>query len=484
MRAFTFNQISKRLYSQKPAMPPCNFTPKEYKGPSYDSLIRVRKERLSPALVTYYSKPFAVHQGHMQWLFDLEGKRYLDLFGGICTVSVGHCHPEITEAVAEQMSILGHVSNVYLHPKVHKYAEQLTDKFSGDLKVVYFVNSGAEANELAMLMARTYTQNFEIISLRGAYHGMTNQTMNLTASSLYRHPVPSSPGFHYTMTPDVYRGIWGGKHCRDSPIQTNRHCTCSSNECEASTKYLEQLEEVYRYSIPKGKAAAFFAESIQGVGGSVQYPRGYLKGAYNMIKKCGGVFVADEVQTGFGRTGEHYWGFEMHDIVPDIVTMAKGIGNGFPLAAVVTTSQIAQSLTKAQHFNTFGGNPLASVAGMKVLEIIQRDKLQENSKRVGTHLLLELDKLRQEFPVIGDVRGVGLMIGIEMVAGDGSRTPLEPAKVMKYWERCLELGIVIGRGGYFGHVFRIKPPMCITKEDADFTVAVMKTALREMFSNK
>ncbi|KAK5642309.1 hypothetical protein RI129_008476 [Pyrocoelia pectoralis] len=462
-------------------MPPCNFTPKKYKGPSYDNLMSVRKERLSPALGTYYSTPFAVSQGYKQWLFDLDGKRYLDMYAGICTVSVGHCHPEITEAVTEQMSTLGHISNVYLHPKIHEYAEKLTDKFPGDLKVVYFVNSGSEANDLAVLMARTYTNNFEIISLRSGYHGMSNQTMNLTANSSYKYPIPSMPGFHYAMNPDVYRGLWGGKHCRDSPVQTKRECSCTAGECKASTNYLEQLGDVYRYGIPKGRAAAFFAESIQGVGGTVQFPKGFLKGAYDMIKNSGGLFVSDEVQTGFGRTGEHFWGFEMHGIVPDIVTMAKGMGNGFPMAAVVTTPQIAQSLTKARHINTFGGNPVASAVGIKVLEIIEKEQLQENSKRIGTHLLLELEKLRQEFPVVGDVRGKGLMIGIEMVAGDGSKTPLETAKLMKYWERCRELGVIFGRGGYFDNVFRIKPPMCITKEDADFTIAVMKAVLYEMF---
>lgn len=486
MKLFSFRAltISKRYYSGEIPLPVCNFVTKKYQGPSLEKLKNVRQSRLNPALTTYYTTPLALHQGYKQWLFDIEGRRYLDMFGGICTVSVGHSHPKITEAVTEQISTLGHVSNVYFHSKIHEYAEKLTDKFPGDLKVVYFVNSGSEANDLAILLARAYTDNFEIISLRNCYHGMSSQTMSLTSNSGYRYPLPQSPGFHHAMNPDVYRGIWGGKYCRDSPVQTVRQCSCTPTECEAKAKYLEQLSEVYHYSIPRGRVAAFFAESMQGVGGAVQYPKGYLKGAYEMVKKYGGLFVSDEVQTGFGRTGEHFWGFEMHDIVPDIVTMAKGIGNGFPLAAVVTTPKIAQSLTKAAHFNTFGGNPVASTVGITVLDIIQEERLQENSKVIGTYLLEQLEKLRDQFSVIGDVRGKGLMIGMELVTGDGSTTPLAPEKVMKLWERCRDLGLIVGKGGYFGNVLRIKPPMCITQDDAKFTIAVLKKALEELFQRK
>lgn len=461
-------------------MPVCDFIPKKYQGLHYDDLLKTRKGRLSPALTTYYSKPLALHQGHKQWLFDVDGRRYLDMFGGICTVSVGHCHPKITEVVTEQLSTLGHVSNVYLHTKIHEYAEKLTAKLPGELKVVYFVNSGSEANDLAILLARAYTGNFDIISFRNAYHGLTCQVMSLTATSVYRYPVPQSPGFYYAMNPDVYRGIWGGGACRDSPVQTTRTCSCGS-QCIAGINYLKQLEEVYQYNIPKGRAAAFFAESIQGVGGTVQYPKNYIKGAFDLIKSYGGLYVADEVQSGFGRTGEHFWGFEMHGVVPDVVTMAKGIGNGFPLAAVVTTPEIAKALTKAQHFNTYGGNPIASAVGIAVLEILEDDDLQENSKQVGTYLLLELEKLRQRFSVIGDVRGKGLMIGVEMVTGDGSTTPLDPGLMLKFWDRCRDLGVLLGKGGYFGNVLRIKPPMCVTKHDADFTIAVIAQALEEIF---
>lgn len=282
------------------------------------------------------------------------------------------------------------------------------------------------------------------------------------------------------MNPDVFRGVWGGSKCRDSPIQTDRKCSCSQT-CEASAKYVEQLQKVLQYSVPKGKVAGMFAESIQGVGGTVQFPKGYLKSAAKLIREHGGLIISDEVQTGFGRTGDHFWGFEGHDIVPDIVTMAKGIGNGYPLGAVVTNLDIAKSLTKALYFNTYGGNPVASAVGMAVLDVIEEEKLQENSKNVGTHLLLELSKLKKDFPIIGDVRGKGLMIGIEFVDKPETTAPLAPEKFMDIWNFSKEAGVLIGKGGYYGQVLRIKPPMCITKADADFTVAVLRQALEFVY---
>lgn len=469
-----------RQMSSNPRLPECNFKPKKYLGPDLDKLKAIRTTNLSPALTTYYGSPLHIHQGHKQWLFDLNGKRYLDMFGGICTVSVGHCHSKINAAVKEQMETLGHISNVYIHPKIHEYAEKLASKMPGDLKVVYFVNSGSEANDLAILMARAYTGNFDIISLKNSYHGMSYQTMGLNANGMYKYGVPQSPGMHHAMNPDVFKGIWGGSQCRDSPVQTNRHCDCLLSQCRASEKYLEQLDELFLCSLSRGKVAGMFAESIQGVGGAVQFPKGYIKSAMELIRNNGGLFISDEVQSGFGRTGEHFWGFEMHGIIPDIVTMAKGIGNGYPLAAVVTTPQIARSLTSAAHFNTFGGNPIASAVGMTVLEIIEEENLQKNCLYVGTHLLNELSKLQSDFDIVGDVRGKGLMIGVEFVDKRGSIKPLSGAKFMQMWEHCLKLGLIVGKGGLHGNVLRIKPPMCITKEDADFTVEVIREGLKRI----
>lgn len=304
------------------------------------------------------------------------------------------------------MKKLWHTTNIYMHPKIHEYAEKLIAKMPGDLNVVYFVNSGSEANDLAMLLARLHTGNEDIIGFRNAYHGMSPYTMGLTAHSTWRFPLAGvNTGIHHAMHPDPYTGIWGGKNCRDSTVQTTRNCDCSKDICDASDKYYNELEQIFKYSLPRGKCAGMFAESIQGVGGTVQYPKGYIKKAAELIRSNGGLFIADEVQTGFGRTGDHFWGFEGHGIQPDIVTMAKGMGNGFPIGAVVTTKKIAECLGQALHFNTFGGNPLASTVGMAVLDVIEEEKLQERSLEVGNYLLSGLEKLRDVYPIIGDVRG-------------------------------------------------------------------------------
>ncbi|KAL1129413.1 hypothetical protein AAG570_013940 [Ranatra chinensis] len=413
--------------------------------------MQIKAEHIVPCIQPYYKTPLLVHEGHMQWLFDHTGRRFLDMFSGIVTISVGHCHPKVNAAAMEQMKSLWHTTNIYMHPKMYEYAEKLTDKLPGDLKVVYIVNSGSEANDLAMLLSRVYTKNFDIISFRNAYHGASPYSMGVTALSKWKYHVPSNMGVHHAMNPDVYKGIWGGSKCRDSPVQADRTCSCAG-ECSASRHYYKQLQEVFKYSLPRGHVAALIAESIQGIGGVVQFPKGFLKMAYELVRTNGGLCVADEVQTGFGRTGDHFWGFEMHGVVPDIVTMAKGIGNGFPLAAVVTTPKIAAALGTALHFNTFGGNPVACAVGLATLQAIEEEKLQANSKKVGTHLLMELEKLREEFPCVGDVRGKGLMIGVELVADKESKEPLAAKQFADVWEDCKDMGVLIGRGGTHGNV--------------------------------
>ncbi|NXT81835.1 AGT2 aminotransferase, partial [Zapornia atra] len=248
--------------------------------------------------------------------------------------------------------------------------------------------------------------------------------------------------------------------------------------CCAKDQYIEQFKDTLNTSVPKS-IAGFIAEPIQGVNGAVQYPRSFLKEAYQLVRERGGVCISDEVQTGFGRTGSHFWGFQTHDIVPDIVTLAKGIGNGFPMAAVVTTKEIASSLAQNLHFNTFGGSPLACVVGAAVLDAIEEDSLQKNSEDVGTYMLLELAKLRDEFEIVGDVRGKGLMIGVEMVTDKDSRQPLPAEEINQIWEDCKDMGVLIGRGGLYSQTFRIKPPMCITKKDVDFAVEVFHSALQK-----
>ncbi|XP_028604636.2 alanine--glyoxylate aminotransferase 2, mitochondrial isoform X1 [Podarcis muralis] len=466
-------QNSCRLQSK---MPPCGFLPEKYESYPYEQMLKIRKQNVSPSLLTYYKKPLLIHQGHMQWVFDLEGRRYLDLFAGIATVSVGHCHPKVTAAAQKQLGRLWHTSSLYAHAAIQEYGEKLASLLPAPLKVIFLTNSGSEANDLAMLMARVFTRNSDIIGLRGGYHGSSAYTMGLSSIGCYKHGVANGLGCQKTMLPDVFRGPWGGSHCRDSPVQTIRKCTCSAGTCHAKDQYIEQLKDTLTTCVPKA-IAGFIAEPIQGVNGTVQYPKGFLKEAFQLVREKGGVCIADEVQTGFGRTGSHFWGFEGHDVVPDIVTMAKGIGNGFPMAAVVSTAEIAEALAQTLHFNTFGGNPVACAVGSAVLDAIAEDGLQKNSEEVGTRLLLKLAKLRDEFEIVGDVRGKGLMIGIEMVKNKETRQPLPVEEINQIMEDCKDMGVLIGRGGMFFQTFRIKPPLCITKEDADFALGVFHAAL-------
>jgi alanine-glyoxylate transaminase/(R)-3-amino-2-methylpropionate-pyruvate transaminase len=309
-------------------------------------------------------------------------------------------------------------------------------------------------------MARACTGNFDIIALRNGYHGGSASTMGLTAHSTWKFNVPHSFGVHHAITPDPYRGVWG----RTDPA--------------AGKNYAADVKNLIDYA-SSGQVAGFIAESIQGVGGVVVYPDGYLQQTYQHVRAAGGLCIADEVQAGFGRTGTHYWGFESQGVTPDIVTMAKGIGNGCPLAAVVTTSKIAETLTRRIHFNTFGGNPVVCAQGKAVLEVIEREKLQANSLKVGAHLVAGLEKLKARHNLIGDVRGKGLMLGVELVK---DRVGKEPAKAecAQVVEKCRELGLLLGKGGLWGQTIRIAPPMCLTQPDADFLLDVLDTALASL----
>ena len=438
-------------------LPPYDYTPMPYDGPSPEEVLAMRKDFVNPAIFHYYKKPIMIVEGKRQYLFDEKGRRYLDGFGGIVTVSVGHCHPEVVKAANLQNETIQHTTTIYLNPGIALYAKELAAKMPGNLKVCYFVNSGSEANDLAVLMARAYTGNYDLIALRNAYHGGSPGTMALTSHHTWKFNVPHSFGVQHARMPDPYRGPFG----MDDP--------------DAGKKYAADIGEIIQFGT-SGKIAAFIAESIQGVGGSVVFPDGYLKHAYEHARAAGGLCIADEVQAGFGRTGTHFWGFETQGVMPDIVTMAKGIGNGCPLAAVVTTPEIAQSLASRIHFNTFGGNPVSCAQGRAVLRVIEKEGLQENSLRIGAHLTSGLEKLAEKHSIIGQVRGLGLMLGVELVK---DRTTKEPAKeaCAEVFERCKDLGLLIGKGGLWGNTLRIKPPMCITREDADFMLEVIDEAL-------
>ncbi len=438
-------------------LPPFDYTPKPYNGPSPEEILALRKEFVNPAIFHYYKKPIAIVEGKAQYLYDDKGRRYLDGFGGIVTVSVGHCHPEVLAAATLQNETINHTTTIYLHPQIALYAKELAAKMPGDLKVCYFVNSGSEANDLAVLMARAYTQNYDVVALRNAYHGGSPSSMALTSHHTWKFNVPHSHGVHHAAMPDTYRGPFG----KEDP--------------EAGKKYGQDIGETVRYATP-GKIAAFIAESIQGVGGTVVFPDGYLKEAYAQARSFGGLCIADEVQAGFGRTGTDFWGFETQGVIPDIVTMAKGIGNGCPLAAVVTTPEIAQVLASRIHFNTFGGNPVSMAQGRAVLQVIEKESLQKNSIEIGAYLMAGFEKLAEKHDLIGEVRGKGLMLGVELVKDRATKEPAS-AECARIFETCKDLGLLIGKGGLHGNTLRIKPPMCIHKGDADFMLEVIDEAL-------
>jgi alanine-glyoxylate transaminase/(R)-3-amino-2-methylpropionate-pyruvate transaminase len=443
-----------------PKMPQCDYTPRPYNGHSREEVLATRQKFANPAIFTIYKEPIMLVEGHMQWLFDETGKRYLDMLAGIVTVSCGHCHPRVTKAIHDQVDRLQHSTTIYLHPGMGEFARKLASKMPPGLDVTYFVNSGSEANDLAIQIARTYTGNSDVIALRNAYHGASPFSNTLTSHSTWKYPVNPSGGIHHAINPDPYRSPFNG-----TPE-------------EIATKSANDIRELIRFSTP-GKIAAFIAEPIQGVGGTTHGAKNYLREAYAVARGHGGLCIADEVQTGFGRTGDHYWGFQNFDVVPDIVVMAKGIGNGVPLAAVTTTSEIAKSLTNRIHFNTFGGNPVCMAAGSAVLDVIDEDGLQENCKVVGGRLKSGLKKLMSDHKLVGDVRGMGLMLGMELVRDRSTKEPAK-AETLELLERTREMGVLVGKGGLDGNVIRIKPPMCITAQDADFAVDVLHHALGDL----
>jgi alanine-glyoxylate transaminase/(R)-3-amino-2-methylpropionate-pyruvate transaminase len=444
--------------SAPPSLPACEHRPRVYAGPSKQEVLALRKQFVNPAIFTYYKEPLMIVEGHMQYLYDETGRRYLDGFGGIVTVSVGHCHPTIVAAVNRQNEILQHTTTIYLNPCIAEYARDLAARMPGDLKVCYFTNSGSEANDLAILMARAFTGNYDVLALRNCYHGGSMQTMGLTSHHTWKFNVPHSFGVHHALFPDRLRGPYG----YDDP--------------EAGPKYAADVQNLIEFGTP-GKVAAFIAESIQGVGGAVVFPDGYLRAAYAHVRAAGGLCIADEVQSGFARTGSHFWGFETQGVIPDIVTMAKGIGNGAALAAVVTTPAIAQALTSRIHFNTFGGNPVVCTQGRAVLRVIDEDGIQANAATLGAKLKAGFQALARRHDLIGDVRGLGLMLGIELVKDRVGKAPAKE-ECARVFERCRELGLLIGKGGLHGNVLRIKPPMCLTAADADFMLDVLDAAFR------
>jgi alanine-glyoxylate transaminase / (R)-3-amino-2-methylpropionate-pyruvate transaminase len=441
------------------APPASEHTPQPYNGPSKAETLALRAQYLSPGLVTLYREPLMLVEGHMQYLWDETGRQYLDAIAGIVTVSVGHCHPDVVARVQEQSEQLQHTTTLYPHPAVGQLGKKIAEHMpaDSDLSVSYFTNSGSEANEIAILSAREYTGNTDVVSLRNAYHGGTQGAMSLTALGSWKFKSSPSANVKNATPGYCYRCPYGLEYP-----------TCD-------VKCARDIEQLIQYET-SGEVACFIGEPIQGVGGVVTPPPEYFQIAYDIVRKFGGLCIADEVQTGFGRTGSNFWGFENWGVTPDLVTMAKGIGNGAPLGACVTRPEIAAVMANRIHFNTFGGNPVSVTQGLATLDVIDRDNIQENAKNVGAHLKERLQDLQDRHPLIGEVRGMGLMLGVELVLDRESKEPatLKTADIL---ELCKDRGLLLGKGGLHGNTLRIKPPMCVTKDDADFIVDCLDEVL-------
>ncbi|MBC7349974.1 MAG: aminotransferase class III-fold pyridoxal phosphate-dependent enzyme [Candidatus Aminicenantes bacterium] len=423
-----------------------------------DRLLSFRKTHVSKALSLSYRKPLHLIKGAGQFLFDSEGRAYLDCVNNVC--HLGHCHPRVARAVARQMTVLN-TNTRYLYEQMSAYVEKLLARFPRKFTHCFLVNSGSEANDLALRLARNFTGGSELLVIDGAYHG--NLT-SLVEISPYKFDGPGSKGappfVHKLPTPDPYRGLYRGR---------------SENTAE---KYAAEVKKlVKRLQAENKKLVGMIAESIMSCAGQVFFPSRFLKKAFEIVRSAGGITIADEVQVGFGRPGYFFWGFESQEASPDIVTLGKPIGNGHPIGAVVTTAEIAgRFVTGMEYFNTFGGNPVSCAAGLAVLEAIEEENLQENARRLGDYFLRELKKLKTGHRLVGEVRGLGLFLGVELVR---DRKTLEPAtrEARGIIEKMKNRGILLSTDGPFRNVIKIKPPLVFTRMDVDRVVANLDLVL-------
>ena len=403
-----------------------------------------------------YKTPLIFRRGQGQYLWDEKGKRYLDLLGMNLCISVGHCHPGVVAAIQEQAQSLQHCTTMFYHPVPAHLAEELAATMpAGHDWVVHFTNSGAEAADLALLMARSHTGNIDFLALRNGYHGATFGAQSLTGIAGFRHDVPLLGGIHHVASPDQYRGVHG------ATLQP----------------YLDEIDLTIG-TATSGRLAGMIIEPVLGYGGIVPMPDGYLKGAFERVRAAGGLAVVDEVQSGFARTGKTFWSFEAQDVVPDIVIMAKGIGNGVPLGAVVAKRAVAEALADKFYFNTYGANPIACAAGRAVLQAIAQDGLQDNALRIGAKLMAVIEDLKRRHEIIGDVRGRGLMLAIELVRDRATKEPAT-AETAAVFETTREMGLVMSKSGTYRNVLRMCPPLCIQDNDVDiFADAIEKSFAR------
>ncbi len=425
----------------------------QYIGPQ--EIIEKKRKYIMPCLSHFYEKPPELVRGSMQYLFDHTGKKYLDCFAGVSVINCGHCNPEITDRLCEQIRTLQHVCNIYLTEKFVRLAERLAAVTPGSLQKSFFCSTGTEANEGALLLASIYTKSSEYIALRGGLHGRTKLAMNLTGIGMWRtdpHPVG---GIHFAPNPYCYRCPLGKKH----------------PSCDFACA--NAVEDIVK-TATSGRPAAFIAETIQGNAGIVVPPKGYFKRLKEILAACGALLIIDEVQTGFARTGKMF-AIEHYGIEPDIMSMAKALGNGVPISAFIATAEIADVYTKPGA-STLGGNPVSSTAGLAVLDYIESHDLRKNAEERGKQLMDGLKELATRHAVIGDVRGLGLMVGAEFVRSDGSPYPElldDVLETMKDW------GFLIGKNGLSRNVMAFQPPLVIMRQDVDNLLNSLEDALKE-----
>src|SRR5262245_60245155 len=421
-------------------------------------LLDRRRRAIGGNVSVGYRRPVQIVRGSMQYLYDETGRRYIDGYNNV--PHVGHCHPRVVEAAERQIRLLN-TNTRYLHEHLVRYAERLTATLPPPLRVCYFVNSGSEANELALRLARAHTRQRDVIVLDAAYHGNTTTLIEI---SPYKFNGPGgngkAPWVHVVPVPDVYRGL----SIKDAG--------------PAGEKYAKAVEEAITRMRASGSGpAAFIAESCPSVGGQIIFPPGYLAAVYQLVRDARGVCIADEVQTAYGRIGSHFYGFQQQGVVPDIVVLGKPIGNGHPIGAVVTTPEIAASFDNGmEFFSTFGGNTVSCAIGLAVLDVVEDEGLQAHAERVGSHLLARLRPLVDRSPMVGEVRGSGLFIGVELVR---DRKTLEPAtaEAAEVVNRMREEGVLIGTDGPYHNVLKIRPPMPFTIEDAEVVVDALEKIL-------
>lgn len=434
-------------------------------APDPDDLLERRERHLGPNLSLAYRRPLHIVRGFRQYLWDAEGRRYLDAVNNV--PHVGHSHPRVVEAARRQMAVLN-TNTRYLHEEILRYVERLVSTLPEPLSVCWLVNSGSEANELALRLARAHTGRREVVVQDGGYHGNTGATVEL---SPYKFQGPGGGGrpehVHVAPLPDPYRGLYRA----DDP--------------DAGPKYALHVREALDAAGRRGGAAAFFAEPLVGCGGQVVPPAGYLEEAFRHAREAGAVCVADEVQVGFGRVGTRFWAFQAQGAVPDVVTLGKPMGNGHPVGAVITTPEIAASFdTGMEYFNTFGGNPVSCAVAAAVLDVLMEEDLQENAARVGRRLLAGLAGLMDRHPLVGDVRGMGLYLGVELMRDREARRGPAGPEAAYVAERTKDLGVLISTDGPDHNVLKIKPPMCFTEDDADELVGKLDRVLAEDYPGR